>query len=178
MRNDRKLKTCQAFLPLFRPRDSDFSFQPFASSLRLMKSILNALRYLTAIALAVLAVGCAGHLLDKENVAVAAGFKVITPTKPDQQALLRKLPADKVTRINHAGKTYYVLPDLQHNRAYVGGPRQYQAYLQLRQAQEKNSANAGSPPMGHFQVVEVNEVDWVGWDSWGGWDGLAEPGWY
>ncbi len=143
-----------------------------------MKFMLIASRYVAAIALAVLAAGCAGHLLDKENVALAAGFKVITPTKPDQQALLRKLPADKVTRINHAGKTYYVLPDLQNNQAYVGGPKQYQAYLQLRQKQKMDSASAGSPPSGHFQVVEVNDVDWVGWDGWGGWDGLAEPGWY
>ena len=143
-----------------------------------MKSILNALRYLIAMALAVLAVGCAGNLIDKENVAVAAGFKVITPTKPDQQALLRKLPADKVTRINRGGKAYYVLPDLKNNQAYVGGPKQYQAYLQLRQAQEKNSANAGSPPSGHWQVVEINEADLGDWDAWGGWDGLAEPGWY
>ena len=66
---------------------------------------------LAAALIGVLAVGCAGHLLDKENVAVAAGFKVITPAKPDQQALLRKLPADKVTRINYGGKPYYVLPD-------------------------------------------------------------------
>jgi len=139
-----------------------------------MKLILNPLRYLTIIALAVLAVGCAGSLLDKENVAVAAGFKVITPAKPDQQALLRKLPADKVTRVNYGGKVYYVLPDLKNQQAYVGGPRQYQAYLQLRRAQEKNSENAGSPPE-QIQVIEVEEVSWDGWSGWGG---TGEPGWY
>jgi hypothetical protein len=143
-----------------------------------MKPILNALRYLAALALAMLAVGCAGNLIDKENVAVAAGFKVITPSKPDQQALLRKLPADKVTRISHGGKTYYVLPDLKNNQAYVGGPRQYQAYLQLRQKQKMDSENAGSPPDLHIQVVEINEADLGDWDGWGGWDGLGEPGWY
>ncbi|MGA2788651.1 MAG: hypothetical protein ABSF60_14105 [Verrucomicrobiota bacterium] len=142
-----------------------------------MNSILNALRYLTIIALAVLAVGCAGNLIDKENVAVKAGFKVITPTKPDQLAIFRKLPADKVTRITYNGKPYYVLPDRPNNQAYVGGPRQYQSYVRLRQVQEKNSKNAGSPPP-DIQVVEVNEADWIGWSDWGGWDGLSEPGWY
>jgi hypothetical protein len=142
-----------------------------------MNSILNALRCLTVIALAVLAVGCAGNLLDKENVAVKAGFKVITPSKPDQQAILRKLPADKVTRISYGGKPYYVLPDLKNNQAYVGGPKQYQAYVQLRRAQKKNSKNAGSPPP-DIQVVEVNEADWIGWSDWGGWNGLGDPGWY
>ena len=142
-----------------------------------MKPIVNALRYLAVIALAVLAVGCAGHLIDKENVAVAAGFKIITPKKPDQQALLQKLPADKVTRINYDGKPYYVLPDLKNNRAYIGGPKQYQAFVQLRRKQKMDSENAGSPPP-DIQVVEINEDNWGGVDGWGGWEGMAEPGWY
>ncbi len=142
-----------------------------------MKPILTPFRSLAAIALAVLAVGCAGNLIDKENVAAASGFKVITPSKPDQQALLRKLPADKFTRINHGGRLYYVLPDLKNNQAYVGGPKQYQAYLQLRQAQQRDSEHAGAPPH-EIQVVEVEEVTPGGWESWDGWDGTGEPGWY
>ncbi|MFZ0826598.1 MAG: hypothetical protein WAO02_04170 [Verrucomicrobiia bacterium] len=142
-----------------------------------MKSILNSLRCLTAIALAGLAAGCAGHLLDKENVALAAGFKVITPSKPDQQAILRKLPADKVTQINYGGKTYFVLPDLQNNQAYVGGPRQYQAYQKLRQKQKSDSEQAGSPPE-QIHVVEVDTMNWGEWGGWGGMGGMGEPGWY
>ena len=30
------------------------------------------------------------------------------------------------------GKTYYVFPDAAHNQAYVGGPKQYETYHQLR----------------------------------------------
>jgi hypothetical protein len=138
---------------------------------------MTSLRFLAAIALAALAVGCASNLMDKENVAVAAGFKVITPAKPDQQALLRKLPADKFTRINHGGKPYYVLPDLKNDQAYVGGPKQYQTCLQLRQAQQKDSEHAGPPPH-DIQVVEVEEVSPGEWESWNGWDGTGEPGWY
>ena len=145
-----------------------------------MKCILVPLSCLAAIALAV---GCAGNLIDKENVAVAAGFKVITPTKPDQQALLQKLPPDKVTHIVYGGRVYYVLPDLTNNQAYVGGPKQYGAYQQLRRKQEKNSENAGnyeSSPS-DIQVVEVNSMDWSGWGGWdavGGMDGMGWPGWY
>jgi hypothetical protein len=142
-----------------------------------MKPIQTAFKFLTILALAVLATGCAGNLLDKENVAMAAGFKVITPGKPDQLAILRKLPADKVTRITYGGKPYYVLPDLKNNQAYVGGPKQYQTYVQLRRKQKIDSENAGSPPP-DIQVVEVNEADWIGWSDWGGWDGMGEPGWY
>jgi hypothetical protein len=139
-----------------------------------MKQIQAAFKFLTAIAFAVLAVGCASTLLDKENVAVGAGFKVITPTKPDQVALLKKLPADKVTKINHGGKVYYVLPDLKNNQAYVGGPKQYQAYQQMRQIQEKNSKTYEAAPES-VPVVEVNAMNWGGW---GGWGLMDAPGWY
>ena len=143
-----------------------------------MNPITTAFKFLTTLALAALAIGCASNnLLDKENVAVAAGFKVITPTKPDQQALLRKLPADKVTRIVHGGKPYYLLPDLANNQAYVGGPKQYQAYQQLRRTQLKNSKNNESSP-DSGQMVEINAMNWGEWGGWGPMGEMGEPGWY
>src|SRR6516165_2929733 len=99
-----------------------------------MKTIQTAFKFIAALALAVLAVGCASsNLLDRENAAVGAGFKIITPSKPDQLALLQKLPPDKVTPIIYGGKPYYVLPDLANKQAYIGGPKQYQVYKQFRQ---------------------------------------------
>ncbi len=130
---------------------------------------------------AILAAGCASNnLLDKENAATGAGFKIITPAKPEQLALLQKLPPDKVTPITYGGKVYYILPDLANNRAYVGGPRQYQAYKQFRQRQQMNSENYLAPP-DSVQMVEVNAMNWGEWGGWGpvGPDGfLGEPGWY
>jgi hypothetical protein len=142
-----------------------------------MKQIQTALKFLIAIALAAVSMGCASStLLDRENVAAGAGFKLITPTKPDQQALLRKLPADKVTRINHGGKTYYVLPDLANNQAYVGGPKQYQTYQKLRRTQEKNS-----DPHWFEAAPDANQMDQINamnWDEWNGWTGVGAFGWY
>ena len=146
-----------------------------------MKPIKTGLKFFATLALAVLAAGCASNnLLDKENAAVGAGFKVITPNKPEQQSILQNLPPDKVTRINHAGKTYYVLPDLQNNRAYVGGPKQFHAYQRLRQAQQTNAENYAAPSE-PVQVVEVNATnlaEWGGWGAVGGMDGMGWPGWY
>ena len=143
-----------------------------------MKLIQFTFKHLAAFALILLAAGCAssggGNLLDKENVAVAAGFKVITPTKPDQKALLAKLPPDKVTPVNFAGKTYYVLPDLKHHQAYVGGPKQFESYKKLRQIQLKNSENADSS----VSSIKVVEVDTMTWNEWDGWGPMDEPGWY
>jgi hypothetical protein len=142
-----------------------------------MKQIQTAFQFLTALALAALAAGCAGHPLDKQNVAVAAGFKVITPSKPDQQDILRKLPKDKVTRITYNEKTYYVLPDLKNNQAYVGGPKQYEAYQQLRQKQLKNSKSLEEAR----EAGTGEPLDRMNWDEWRGWDGVGGaggPGWY
>jgi hypothetical protein len=63
---------------------------------------------------------------------VASGFKVITPKTAKQQQKLQSLPPGKVTMIRKAGKTYYIFPDPAHNLAYVGGPKQYRQYQQLR----------------------------------------------
>jgi hypothetical protein len=137
--------------------------------------------FLVVVLVAILAVGCASNnLLDKENAATGAGFKIITPAKPEQLALLQKLPPDKVTPITYGGKVYYILPDLANNRAYVGGPKQYQAYKQFRQKQQMNSENYLAPP----DSVQMVEVDAMNWGEWGGWgpvgpDGfLGGPGWY
>jgi hypothetical protein len=130
------------------------------------------------IALCVLAAGCASNnLLDKENVAVAAGFKVITPSKPNQEALLKKLPPDKITPMTFGGKPYFVLPDAVNNQAYIGGPKQYQLYKKLRQKQKKDSEDYVASP-DPIRVVEVNSMDWGDWGGWGPFGPLGEPGWY
>ena len=134
-----------------------------------MKHILT--KGLAAIALLTLAVGCANSLQSKENLAVAAGFKTITPTKPNQIARLKSLPADKVTRVTHKGKTYYVLPDVANNVAYVGGPKQYQAYQQLRLARKISNQNLEAAAMNEDAASE----NWGGWGGWGGWPPV---GWY
>ena len=126
-----------------------------------MKQIRVSFKYLTALAFLALAVGCATDLQSKENLAVSAGFKIITPTKPDHQALLAKLPADKVTRVNYKGKTYYVLPDVKNNQAYVGGPAEYQAYHQLRATNRLAQEN--------LETAELYQDSAMNWSAWGGW---------
>jgi hypothetical protein len=138
--------------------------------------------FLAVLAVTALFAGCASkpNLLDQENAAMGAGFKIITPKTPGQLARLQKLPPNKVTQITFGGKPYYILPDLAGHRAFIGGPKQYQAYRQFRHEQVVNAENYQSPPP-NIQVVEVNDTDWGGWDGWGpvGPDGLlGEPGWY
>ena len=101
-----------------------------------MKQILTSFKILTTIALLALAIGCANPQ-SKENSLAAAGFHVIVPKTAAQQQKLKALPHDKVTMVQKNGKTYYVFPDAAHNQAYVGGPKQYETYRQLRLKQNE-----------------------------------------
>ena len=88
-----------------------------------------------AVVCTALLVGCATTqttIQNRESMLVAAGFKVITPKTAAQQQKLQNLPPGKVTMIQKGKKTYYIFPDPVHNRSYVGGPKEYRAYQQLR----------------------------------------------
>ncbi|MEI6280004.1 MAG: hypothetical protein WCQ16_11585 [Verrucomicrobiae bacterium] len=134
-----------------------------------MKKFHPVFPFFSAIILLAVAVGCATELKSKENMAVAAGFQVISPVKPDQVALLPTLPKDKVTRITYHGKTYYVLPDVKKNQAYVGGAKEYQAYQQLRLAKQISNQN--------LEAAQMNQMASQNWGEWGGWGGYGGAGW-
>ncbi len=128
-----------------------------------MKYILNPLKHLAAAALMVVLTSCASNSINNENLAVAAGFKVITPTNPEQQAILAKLPKDKVSPVTYQSQTYYVLPDAMNNLAYVGGSAQYQDYQKLRIAKQLSNEN--------LEAAQINETNNLAWGNWGGWGG-------
>jgi len=131
----------------------------------------RTLRLVLPLAVAALTGGCAttpANFKSKESLAISADFKVIKPGKPDQQAILNKLPTGQVTRITYDGKTYYVLPDLAHHRAYVGGPKQYLTYQQLSQAKEQAKEYQADKGIGHQQ--QMNAAKWGSWEGWGTWE--------
>ncbi len=126
---------------------------------------------ISAIALLALAAACTttSSTQSKEDMLVAAGFKTITPKNSTQEQKLQKLPPDKIAMINKNGKTYYIFPDIANNRAYVGGPKQYQAYQQLRLANKLENEN--------LETAAMYQDSWMGWGGWGGW-GMGWGGWY
>jgi hypothetical protein len=128
-----------------------------------MKQIRTSFNTIAVVALLALTAGCAttSSTQNKESMLVASGFKTVTPKTPAQQQKLQKLPPGKVTMINKKGKTYYIFPDPAQNRAYVGGPNEYQAYQQLRAA--NNIANENLETAEMYQDAEMQ------WGAWGGW---------
>jgi hypothetical protein len=121
-----------------------------------------SLKHLAAAALIALAAGCSTSALNNDNLAIAAGFKVITPVKPEQRAMLAKLPKDKVSPINYQGQSYYAIPDSMNNLVYIGGPSEYQAYQKLRVDKQLSNNN--------LEAAQMNQMD-MDWGGWGGWGG-------
>jgi len=114
--------------------------------------------------------GCATsqtHVQDKESMLVASGFKIITPKTTAHQQKLQNLPSGKVTMIQKRGKTYYIFPDPAQNQAYVGGPKEYQAYQQLR-AENKLSKE-------DLETAEMYRDSEMQWSLWGGGEGVWGP---
>jgi hypothetical protein len=132
-----------------------------------MKRLLTALSPIGALALVFLTLSCTGvqQTQNKENLLIAAGFKVIVPKTAAQQQKLKALPADKVTLVQKDGKTYYVFPDAANNQAYVGGPNQYQTYKQLRLQNQLANDN--------LEAAEMNQDASMDWGTWGGWGGMG-----
>ncbi len=119
---------------------------------------------ISVIALLTLTVGCAStqtSTQNRESMLVASGFKTVTPKTPAQQQKLQKLPPGKVAMINKKGKTYYIFPDAAHNQAYVGGPKEYQAYQQLRTENKLAKED--------LEIAEMNQDEAMEWGAWGGW---------
>jgi hypothetical protein len=134
-----------------------------------MKYTITSLTALGAITLLALTAGCAS-IKSTEKTLVTAGFKIITPSTPAQEAKLQTLPENKVTMIQQDGKTYYVFPDKPHHQAYIGGPKQFQAYKDLLAQQKITNEN--------LEAAWVNPDPAFGWGGWGGWVGVGGPGWY
>ena len=112
---------------------------------------------------AALLFGCAttASTQNRENMLVASGFKLITPKTAARQQKLQNLPPGKVTMIQKAGKTYYIFPDPAHNQAYVGGPKQYRHYQELRATNKLAQENLETAAMYQDSAME--------WSLWGGW---------
>jgi hypothetical protein len=128
-------------------------------------------------AYAALLVGCATtqSTQNRENMLVASGFRVITPKTAAQQQKLQKLPPGRVTMIQKTGKTYYIFPDPAHNQAYVGGPKQYRHYQDLRATNKLAQENLETA-----EVYQDSAMEWSLWGGWGAgmgvWGPMAGPG--
>src|SRR5437667_12006741 len=145
-----------------------------------MKLIRHILPATVMAACTIMLLGCAStqtSTQNRESMLVAYGFKVITPKTAAQQQKLQGLPPGKVTMIQKGGKTYYVFPDPANNRAYIGRPKEYQAYQQLRATNKLATQNLETAAM--YQDAEMQWSLWGGWGAgFGAWGPMGGPGPY
>jgi hypothetical protein len=137
-----------------------------------MKSSRHILLVTVTAACTSLLFGCATTQTSTQNreaMLAASGFKVITPKTAAQKQKLQNLPAGKVTMMQKAGKTYYIFPNPAHNQAYVGGPKQYHQYQQLRTDNRLAKES--------LETADIHQDTEMEWSSWGGWNaGLGSYG--
>jgi|SRR6516165_3050173 len=135
-----------------------------------MKQKRVSFMMISVTALLALLAGCTTtqtDVQDKRNMLIAAGFKTITPKTAEQQQRLQKLQVGTVATVQKNGKTYYIVADPPQNLVYVGGPKQYQAYQQLRIQKQLAQENLETAAM-----YQDAAMDWGGWGGWGvGWGG-------
>jgi len=114
---------------------------------------------------------------NRESMLAASGFKTITPKTAAQKQKLQNLPPGKVTMIQKAGKSCYIFPDPAHNLAYIGGPKQYRQYQQLRTDNRLAKESLETADM--YQDAEMQWSLWGGWDAgFGSFGPMAGPGLY
>jgi len=125
-----------------------------------MNRSFNSYRILGAIALIAATVGCATKPGGPRDLVGEAGFKPFPADTPKKQELLRTLPNDQVSVIVWKGKKLYVLPDVPHNRAFVGTAEHYEKYRELRYHQHlsNNELLAG-------QMRQDAMSNWSDWGS-------------
>jgi hypothetical protein len=116
--------------------------------------------FLPVLAVAITMAGCATSGNQEPDLLAAAGFKPVIADTPQKQALLKTLPTGQLSLITWKGKSFYVQPDIPNNRAFVGTPKEYQTYQQLRLAKQLSNDN--------LMAAQMNQEAMYRWGgAWG-----------
>jgi len=126
--------------------------------------ILARTPLLAALAIAALLSGCATTTLSKPDQLAKARFHTMAVKTPPQQVLFKTLAPNKITVVTHHRRPYYVFPDAEKKRIFVGTPQEYAGY-------RKMCARRNITPLLLVQAPPPNgSVDWNSWfglgDNW------------
>lgn len=117
-----------------------------------MKKIINLLNIMVVTALVAGAIGCS-TTQRTERLLSSAGFIKKPAATPAQQAQLKTLPTDRLTRIEKNGKTYYVYPDAQANAILIGQEAQLKNYQRIRDENQQMNQTT-------FSEAQSNGILW------------------
>lgn len=112
---------------------------------------------------------------------VAAGFKIVEAKSPDDRMHIKAMAPGRVTELQNTGRHFYVYPDPNGDRVYVGTPAEYQAYLGKDpgyaaalgrlQAQDLHSYNRQDAAMAMYTTRDYNDPYYF----WPSYVGLWQP---
>jgi hypothetical protein len=104
------------------------SMKRFVNSRR--AKVLKVLGALAATAFVAGGVAAATPRIDESQL-LHLGFKVLVASTKAQQDWVRNLPPGQIRPMQRTGKKFFIYPDASKNQIYVGGPKEYEAYVQL-----------------------------------------------
>lgn len=125
-----------------------------------MRSIFKPLTIIAGLALLVLATGCATtQTAETTDLMTTAGFKLVNADTPQKQELLKSLPTGQLSLVTFKGKKFYVQPAATPNQAYVGTPKEFHAYEELRIARQMRNDQ--------LLAAQMNQDAMMRWNTWG-----------
>ena len=143
---------------------------------------LNFPPILWAIAVLVVCGGCASTPqpppVDEAQL-LAAGFKIVAAKTVQQREHVQTLPPGTITEWQRTGVHYFIYPDVANNRIYVGTPKEYAAYQQLRPGNYPSLAAQRASDMASYEKQDAAMQNYTQRDLadpyyfWDSFDGLG-----
>ena len=87
-----------------------------------------------------------------------AGFKVLTATTKVQEDWVRGLPAGKIRAMQRTGKKYFIYPDAPGKQIYVGGPKEYDAYVQRHPEHRVADSKKAAKDASAYRAKQTDEM--------------------
>jgi len=87
-----------------------------------------------------------------------AGFKVLTATTKVQDDWVRGLPAGKIRPMQRTGKKYFIYPDAPGKQIYVGGPKEYDAYVQRHPEHRVTDSKKAAKDASTYRAKQTDEM--------------------
>ena len=116
-----------------------------------MKRFVNSrrakvLKVLGALAATAFVAGSAAAATPRidESQLLDLGFKVLVASTKVQQDWVRSLPPGQIRPMQRTGKKFFIYPDASKNQIYVGGPKEYEAYVQLHPESKSGTQDAAN----------------------------------
>ncbi len=146
-----------------------------------MKPLLKPFAFATLVVCVALA-ACAAYTPvptarpQVESMLTTAGFKTLVATTPQQLDHLSRLTPGQVSVVSQTGKNYFVYPDKDKSRIYVGTEKEYQAYQKLRA--QSNLPTFSVESVSQKQDKQMSLADQQDASvTWGFWPGFSGLGW-